>query len=221
MFQIFASRSAAFAAAVVFIAGCETLPPNPISPSLYQQLKVTEVTVTVPEDATVDWVAKVAEYEKENGLEPPEVRSVNTKKRIEEVRALKAYNQRIREEMRPVIVESIQENVAAAVSEQFIDGPNGNVPIKIDVVVNSFIVPGAGQLLISGGDSELSGVAAVSRLDSGEALADYDILVMGGGTGGGLDDALASAFTSRGADKSMGRSFAKRLKYLMERPPSE
>ncbi|MEL6213340.1 MAG: hypothetical protein AAFQ96_07105, partial [Pseudomonadota bacterium] len=136
-------------------------------------------------------------------------------------RALKAYNQRIREEMRPVIVESIQENVAAAVSEQFIDGPNGNVPIKIDVVVNSFIVPGAGQLLISGGDSELSGVAAVSRLDSGEALADYDILVMGGGTGGGLDDALASAFTSRGADKSMGRSFAKRLKYLMERPPSE
>lgn len=202
------------------LAGCETLPPNPLSPQLYEQLHVESVQVEIADGAPVVWSGKVMEYQRENGLKRPELTVSSGKERFEQLKARKEYNERIKKEAPPYVRKALIAGVTDAITEEFADEPAGQIPARIDVLISGFRVPGGGQTILIGGNESLAGEAKIIRLDDSAELAAYNIVITAD-AGGGVFAAMLNSTMDGDAAKRLGEGYAERLKLLMKRVNKE
>jgi hypothetical protein len=168
----------------VALAGCVTT-ENALSRSDIDSLKLTGVSVGFTPDAVIRWEEGVRAYATAKGLSEDQIASASNAPEA------KAYVQNL-----------LAPRVKAAMEKKLAGQLNGSRPVRLDVVIQSFVVSSAVQRILIGGTHAMIADANLVDTRTGAVVVAYPKLVGNAFAGQGVLGAVAEAAVDSAASRT-------------------
>ena len=182
-------------AALVLMAGCASVPINPLGLNRVATMRLEAVDVQVAPDATVWWGQAERDFAEKHGAEvTAELRK--TKVGAEEVEknasSAVANSPAAQEYIRQEAARRLQSGLLREVSAEM----HGQEPVRIDVTIHQVVMPSAAQRAVLGGQPILRATVRLTEARSGKEIAAYPNLTVAINAGNGVLGVMVDQFAT-------------------------
>jgi len=213
---MYSFRNGAALAALLLLAGCASIPNNPLNLNRIGTMRLQTVDVQVAPDATIWWGQAERDFAEKHGAEvTAELRK--TKAGAEEVEknpgsaianspAAQAY---IRQEA----ARRLQSGLLREVSAEM----HGQEPVRLEVTIHRVSMPSAAQRAVLGGQPILAASVRLAEAGSGREIVTYPNLTVVINAGNGVVGVMVDQFaTGDHFDELVGKFSAQYRQWLVK-----